>query len=101
MRTFVKENPYADEFSTGFSNTWRVLVFNERAAAEKYVEESRKRGTEIIPRSEVPKWHQCEIEPFSRDFIGIRPQFDWQGNDKGFGILDVCWPGSGYERLYK
>lgn len=78
---FAAINTHASETSIGFANTWGVLAFETKKARDAYVDASTDMATRAITRSEIGKYCQGDVKPFSGDryMIGLSPREEIEG----------------------
>lgn len=102
QRFYSAESDHGTESSRGFANDTTVMVFDSKAARDRYVEESRNISCEAIKRNEVTREaanlsltdnRVRKPNTFNGEFWGIVDMCDmigWEKPDGYIGQVDVC-----------
>lgn len=101
---YAIENSMGSSTSHGFANTWSVLVFDSKAARDKFVAESVNITVEAIHKKDATRYaanwslmfnKANRPEPFTTEYWGITDSSD--RDIPGFiGYVEVCSPDDYY-----
>lgn len=64
-RWYAAQNSYASECSSGFGNTWHVIVFDSKKARDNFVDSDYRVNTHSITKKEVTSYIHNSPKPFS------------------------------------
>lgn len=72
MKFYAAMNDYGSDTSIGFSNTWTVYVFTNRAARDKFLAENDSNmSARAITKREITNYVNGEPKPFSGQYYCI------------------------------
>lgn len=90
---YAADNAYGSSTSVGFSNTWRVSAFIDRASRDAFVV-SGDRSTKAIKRAEIGRYLD-NVVPFSGKAVCVDPYATENLDAPGLvGRVCVTYPGS-------